>query len=302
MDWSRAREQTKGFPKNFISYGTVGHMDATPQYARIEDGDVLVEVTLVPSGDEVIARLDFDSVDGGGSYFPVSYGQRVLVGFPGGETGDPVIIGRCSDASWPFPSTVAGIAASDATGEAAPMFAFIRTQDGQLLAIESGDGADVLVHSGGSMQHKVNPGEQVLVTGRTHIGSGVDFATPPTGSTVGANGFVTPGEQGGAYVPAIAINATIPPPAALLLPEDGVVRIKDRTQSNIAIDPGWWAYITALTAFVAAWTTETTAAGILAPLYPSTLSAAGTVASTAGAAQQIESLPMTGSKNTIGDD
>ena len=79
------------------------------------------------------------------------------------------------------------------------------------------------------------------------------------------------------------------------------VKFKDPIQSNVTIDPAWWAYVTALTAFVAAWVTETTAAGLLAPLYPNTLAAGATVASTAAAATTITSLPADGSLNTCSD-
>lgn len=304
LDFSRIREQTTGYPKNFISYGTVGHVDLTPYFARIEGGDVLVEVTLAPSGDEIIARMDFDSMDGGGSYVPLSYGQRVVVGFPNAETGDPVIISRCSDQSWPFPTSVAGLSTSS-SGTPAPMFAFVKTAAGQVFAIETGDGADVLIHSGGSVEVQVTAGEQVLVGGRTHIGSGVAFSPAPVPPEVAEEGFVEPGEPGGAYDPLPNTNPTTPPPldpSGLPLPADGVFRVKDRTQSNAAIDPAWWTYVGALTAFVAAWASETTAAGVLAPLYVNTLTAATTVGTTAALATGIDSAPKSGSMNTVADD
>jgi hypothetical protein len=72
LDFSRSREGFRGYPKNAISYGTVGHLDLTPQYARVQDGDVLVEVTLEPSGDEIVSRLDTTAVDGGAVFFPLS--------------------------------------------------------------------------------------------------------------------------------------------------------------------------------------------------------------------------------------
>jgi len=304
LDFSRIREQTNGFPRNFLSYGTVGHVDLTPAFARIEGGDVLVEVTLAPSGDEIVARLDFDSMDGGGAYVPLSYGQRVVVGFPNAETGDPVILGRCSDQSWPFPGSVAGLSTSS-SGTPAPMFSFVKTAAGQIFAIETGEGADILIHSGGSVEVSVSAGEQVLVGGRTHIGSGVGFSTAPTPPEVAGEGFVEPGEPGGSYTPTPNTNPTIPPPldpSGFPLPAEGVFRVKDRTQSNAAIDPAWWTYIGALTAFVAAWATETTAAAVLAPLYVNTLSAASTVGTTAALATSIEAAPKGGSMNTVADD
>ena len=298
LDFSRVREQTRGFPKNFISYATVGHYDTTPAYARVEGGDVMVECTLVPDGDEIVARLDLDTVDGGASYFPVSYGQRLIIGFPNGENGDPVVLGRCSDKSWPFPNDVAGVKTNDgAPGvNPAPSFAFIKTQDGQLLAIETGDGADIVIHSGGSSQVKVAPGEQNLLTGRTHIGSQADFSTPPTGATVAPDGFVKPGAQGGPFTPLpntaisfggvltpVPVIVPVPPPQldtrARPIPADGVFRMKDTIQINTVTAPQFYAWLTAVDA----------TARVLNPGLPPL---------PAG----VDGRPTSASLNTVGDD
>ncbi len=294
LDWGRVRAAMRGMPKNYISMGTVGHTDLTPAYARVEDGDVLVEITLVPSGDEIVARLTMTAVDGGGIYMPLSYGQRVVIAFPGGSGSDPVIVGRCGDSSWPFPDDVAGVSTGSGT---APMFAFYKTQDGQLFAIETGDGADVLIHTGASIQLKASGGEQIMLTGRTHIG--LDFSSAPIGSTVGKSGEVTPGTPAGAPNITTNTNKTVPPP--LKLPADGIFRIKDTVQSNIVIDPDYWAYTAALTAFFAAWLTETNADPTLLAAYPVSITAAGTVASTALLATTLTSQPASGSKHTASD-
>jgi len=247
-DWSRQREGMRGMPKNFISMGTVGHLDFTPEYVRVQDGDVLVEVTLAPSGDEIVARLDLSAVDTGGLYFPISYGQRVVVATPQGRGGDAVIVGRCNDQAWPFPPSVAGVS----TGPSAPMFVFLRTADGQLLAIQTGDGADILIHSGGGLQLKTLAGEHILLTGRTHIGAGADWTSPPTGAQVTDAGFAAPGDPGVNYVPIPNTNTVIPPVLDTTVvppvpkPADGVVRIKDPVQSNITIDQAFWAWVAAM--------------------------------------------------------
>lgn len=244
-DNARARETWRGPPTNYLSFGTVGHVDSTPAYARIEGDAVLVEVTLAPSGDEVIARLPSEAP---GFYMPLSYGMRVVVGMPSGNGSEPVIIARCPDGAWPWPDTVAGVAARG-TGPVpgAPMFAFLRTEDGQLLAIETGDGGDMLLHSGGSIELKVGGGEQVLVSGRTHLGAG--FSSAPTGPTVGPDGQVIPGEEGGAfsptpYVPAPASPIPLPPLAGAYA--DGIVRAKDAVQSDALTDPDFWTWVNAV--------------------------------------------------------
>jgi len=306
LDFSRVREQTRGFPKNFISYATVGHYDSTPAYARVEEGDVMVECTLVPDGDEIVARLDLDTVDGGANYFPVSYGQRLIIGFPNGENGDPVVLGRCSDKSWPFPDEVAGVQTNlglpAPAVNGAPHFAFIKTQDGQLIAIESGDGADVLIHSGGSTQIRVAPGEQNLITGRTHIGSQAEFTVPPIGASVGPDGFITQGVQGQAFIPlpntTLRFAGTQIPPAIVpvpppplpptpqldtqgrVIPADGVVRMKDTIQINTTTSPDFFAWLSAVDS-------------IVRPLF-----GGGFPPLPAG----IDGAPVTASLNTCGDD
>ena len=246
IDFSHVRENTASPPHNFVSYGTVGHYDGTPAYVRIEDGDVLVEVTLNPSGDQVSARVDFDTVDGGGFYLPLSYGQRVVVGFPNGDSSEAVIIGRCSDKSWPFPDEVCDVATSS-NGKNAPCFAFLKTQDGQLLCIETGTNADIVIHSGASVQLKATPSSQNLITGRTHIGSDVEFSSPPTAATVAEDGFVEEGEAGGLFSPAPNSKGTTNLKLQVY-PADGVVRMDDGIVSNGITDPAFFAWVSAVSA------------------------------------------------------
>ena len=304
-DWSRYRELTEGPPSEYIAIGQVGHIDTTPEYVRLVDGRLLVEVTMLPSGDQVIATVDTAGGQDNGFYMPLVYGQRVVLAFPGGDGSQPIIVARLNDGDMPLPARAIG---QTGTAAGVPMYAFLRTGDGHLLLIQSGDGADIIIKSGGSAQVQVDGSDQILLSGRTHIGQGAQFVTEPQGAGVTAAGFTSPGVPAVPYLPDPNTNAVIPPippkfPGSVPfpVPADGVVRVKDPIQSNVTIDPAWWAYVTALTAFVAAWVTETTAAGLLAPLYPNTLAAGATVASTAAAATTITSLPADGSLNTCSD-
>lgn len=256
LDFSQIREAVRGAPTNYLAYATVGHSDVTPTYARIENNQVYVEITLQPSGDEIVARLETGGgSDQAGFYLPLAYGARVIVGLPGGTGTEAIIIGRCNDAAWPFPETVAGVATHvpvPAPGHApAPLWTFLRTADGYLLGIETGDGGDIVIHSGASVEIKVNSGEQILLKGPTHLGA--TFSSPPTGAAVTAGGEVTPGVQGAAFVPtpyiappyAPVISGTTPDP---LTPEDGIVRMKDSVQSSIEDDPAFWAWVAAVSA------------------------------------------------------
>lgn len=293
IDFSRLREKFKGKPRNYLSYGVVGHLDSNPGYVRLAGGRALVEVTLLPSGDEVIAQLaDLLAGEGAQTYFPVQLGMRVVVGFPHGDSDDPVILGRCGDDTWPFPTEAAGLA----IGPDAPGFALTRTPDGVAWALQTGEGGDILVRSGASVRVEVGEAEQILLRGETHIGSSVDFSTAPTGARVTANGQIQAGEEGGEYLPAPNTNEVLPlaldsypkgelPP--LPLPADGVVRLKDSLQSNLALDPEFWAFIT----FV--WSVCVLAAVIVGiPVPPSIAS---------GPPTKLEAKPRTASRNTVGD-
>ncbi len=304
LDFSRIREQSRGSPENYLSYGTVGHYDDTPSYVRVEEGDVLVEVTLAPSGDEVVARLDLGTMDNGAAYLPLSYGQRVVVGFPNAEQGDPVILARLSDSSWPFPDEVGGISTDpnpDPGVRSAPSYAFLKTGEGELVVIETGDGGDIVVRSGGSAQIRVDPPDQVLLTGRTHLGSDAQFSEEPKGAQVGNNGFISPGEQGVGYTPPPNTNSVVPPATYNTptgprpLPADGIMRLKDTVQSNVSVDPEFWNKLLSLYTALTVWT----------PVFGD----GGTALKTALAAffalptpSTLESIGRTSSQNTASDD
>lgn len=246
-----SRLSSTGAPSNYISYATVGHMDLSPAYARLEGSRVLVEVTLMPAGDEIMAVLP---VAEGTMYSGLQYGQHVLVGMPGGTGQDATILCAVSDESWPFPSSVAGVEVPPEvpnTPVGAPIWSFVRTAAGQLLAIETGEGADLVIHSGGSVRLGCVPGEQLLLSGRTHIGQ--DFTSPPVGAQAGPGGEVVPGTQGSPYVPVPYVPVPAVPAPALpaepfVGPEDGIVRAKDLVQIDALTDPGFWRWVVAVSA------------------------------------------------------
>lgn len=262
---------------NQISYAVVGHSDETPSYARIEGGRPLVEVTLVPSGDEVIARLDTVGTDGGGFYMSLHYGQKVVVGFPNGADSEGVIMARVNDASWPFPDSVCAIATQGPNKEC-PLFTFMKTAVGELIAIESGIDGDILIHSGASIQLKTPRGSQVLLSGRTHLGA--DFVAPPVGATVGPAGETVPGMSGTEFIPTPGTNALLPPALPLNpvtgapWPADGIMRFKDQVQSNITVDTTFWTWLNmahaALVAITGVWNglATTTGGPLVVPVGP----------------------------------
>jgi hypothetical protein len=226
---------------------------------------VMVEVTIRPDGEEIIARLDTSVVDDGGFYMPLHYGAKVAVVFPGGVETVGVIVARLNDAAWPFPDSVCDIPAKTPAGNM-PMFAFLKTGSGQLLAIETGDGGDVVVHSGGSVKFKADGG-QLLLGGRTHIGG--DFTTPPVGDSVGPAGEILPGVPGTPHVPPPGTNANLPPAVAvdsdgLPWPAEGLVRYKDKVQSNASSDPDFWAWFTLMANAVTVIATEYSALQVAA--------------------------------------
>lgn len=223
-----------------MSLGTVGHASTTPQYVRIQDGKVMVEVTLVPSGDEVVATL----ACGGGWYLGLQYGARVVVGLPGGSGGIPLILGLVTDGSQPWTPPSGNYLAETPT---TPLMGVLRTPTGQMLVLETGASGDLVIRSGASVLVQVDSGEQVLVQGRVHLGTGAAPSSPATPASVAPGGQVTSGQELGAYTPTTATNVTIPPPAPGT-PAEGIVRVKDTAQSNVAVDPDFWAWVVGVTA------------------------------------------------------
>jgi len=262
-DPNKMRSALSAPPKMSSSFATVGHVadeliglpEPTPSFARLEQGQVFVEVTIQPEGDQVIARLGMPAAGvGAGWYMNLSFGCRVLLEYPRDNPTNATIVARLHDQECSFPTDVAGVqtgaavAVAPKVGVPAPMWQFMKTAAGELLAIETGPLGDILIHSGGSVEIKAAPAIGAIhLNGRVAMGEGT--LTPPVGATVGPAGVTIPGIPA---VPSIPIPAVpnIPAPPKTIVPyiglRDGVVRSKDRMQSHAAVDPDFWLWVTAV--------------------------------------------------------
>jgi hypothetical protein len=292
-DWSRYREISSQPPEEYVTFGTVGHSDVTPSYARIDNGRVLVEVTLEPSGEEVVAVLEYSD-----KFTPIRYGDRVVVVMPGGTGTSPAIVAKVTDASQPFPTEGGGVLLTTPVGM--PAYGFMELQDGELMAIKTGQAGDFIVTSGGSIWMKVDSADQVLVSARTHIGQAVVPSLPPLGAAIGPGGEVVPGVAMGPFLPAPNTNQTVPPPGTGdpggLLPADGVVRIKDTIQSNGTIDPDFWAWLSGFVSTFLSWVVVPNDGGAALKAALVAYIAANPVPT------QLTSQPASGSRNTCSDE
>lgn len=261
-DPARMRRTTTTPQRTSLSYGLVGHTDPVtglpepnPQYVRLEQGQVWVEVTMEPSGDQIVARLAMpDAGPQSGAYFGLKFGCRVILELIGGNPQNAVISGRCGDLECAFPADVCGVQTGAAGAVApgvsvpAPTWSFIKTEAGQLIALETGPGGDILIHApAGNVEIKAAVAAHIDAP-QVHLGEG--FTTPPVGGMVGPAGTEIPGVPG---IPHVPIPATPPIPVpgpAPAIPYIGlatsIIRAKDLYQSDISVDPIFWAFITGL--------------------------------------------------------
>lgn len=309
-DFAAWRKQVGGdAPGNSVSVATVGHVDdlttlplPNPAFVRVEDGDVYVECTLQPDGDQIVARLGAAGAGAGWTwYVPVEFGCQVVVVFPQGRSDDAVIVARLNDQPCPMPPEVAGLSTGapgtplPAPATPGPQFQFVRTPVGGILALESGEGGDLLVHSGGSVEIKTlvpgvpAPGvgpSAIHLNGRTHLGVG-PTSPPVPGQTLPA-GVVSPSVPAVPYVP-IPATPPAPAPPGPAIPyvgfEDGIVRAKDLHQSDVTVDPTFWAFVFGLYAH---------------PLIGPILAAGGVVLPLA-ATSKVSGLAGPGSQHTASD-
>lgn len=262
-DPARLRRALTTPQRNFLNWGKVGYIDAlttlpepTPNFVRIENGQVLVECTVEPSGDKIVARLGLDGAgEGFGEYTPLTFGCRVVIEFIKGNPGNAVITARVHDGNCRMPDDVAGVitgaVASPVRGvpAPAPMWKFIKLGIGQLLAIETQAGGDILMHSAGQVEIKCGdlPTDGIHLNGTTHLGAAP--VTPPVGATSGPAGETIPGVPAVAFVPIPATPSTPAPPntiAPYVGNADGIIRAKDGVQSTAAVDPAFWTWILAV--------------------------------------------------------
>lgn len=261
-DPARQRRTSAPPQRRSLEYGIVGHYDPVaglpepnPQYVRIEQGQIWVEVTMEPSGDQIVARLALpDAGPQSGAYFGLKFGCRVILELIGGNPQNAVVAGRAHDLECAFPADVCGVqtgaAAAVAPGVSvpAPTWSFIKTEAGQLLALETGPGGDILIHAPAGNVSIAAAATVHVDAPQVHLGQG--FTTPPVGGVVGPAGTEVPGVPGVPHVPA---PATPPPPVAGPAPAipyvglaHSIIRAKDLYQSDISVDPVFWTFITGL--------------------------------------------------------
>ena len=234
---------------NQVALGTVGFLEdqtdlpeQTPGFIRWEQGEAIVEVTLTP-GDQILARI-------GLPHMSLEHDQQVVLVFPDGDPTMGVIVGSMSDLTFPAPPSVAGVSTGAAFAEEkgvpipAATWHFIRLEPGRVMAIQTGSGGDVLIHSGASMELKVNPGTGVVhLNGAVYLGVGP--TTPPIGSTTAPGGEEIPGVPMVPHIPVPFVPA--PPVGPATTPyvglSDGLVRARDAHETNIAVDPTFWTWI-----------------------------------------------------------
>lgn len=254
------RTPFQGPPSNSVSLATVGYEDEpNPAYAFIDgDGEVLVEVTLKPDNEKTVVRLGHSGAGGdSGDYIAVEFGCQVIINWPQGD-GDAggVIVARLYDNPCPMPTSVAGVptgapgAPFPGPAVPAPTWQFIKTRLGQLLAIETGVGGDILVHApAGNVEVKAAAAIH-LDAPQVHLGE--SFTTPPVGGRAGPGGIDIPGVPA---VPHIAVPTPQPPGPPVPGPApaipfvgtpNSIMRAKDLMQGDITLDPIYWAFITAV--------------------------------------------------------
>lgn len=222
------------------SFATVGHELPTAAYLQVREGQLYCEVTTQPDGDEIMARVGLEGAGlGSGDFFPLEYGCRVVLEYPDGDMGTPVITGRLNDLMCQVPQTVAGLVTSTAVGpdtvSPAPYFGYRKLPAGALDARET-TGADILEHSGSSYEIKAQVAAMIDAP-LVHLGSGRGLLTPPVPATAGPVAPIpgTPGVPNPQFV--------VPVPNAAGVPGFGVVRHSDSILANIVSDSIFFTWI-----------------------------------------------------------
>lgn len=211
------------------------------QWARIQGRKALVSIIYEtgPSGDESEMEVAVEHLG------RLAVGSVVLVGMVNGDPSHCYLLAFVDVVDDGLPDSVCGVrtgaelaAEVDIEVEPTaplPLWQWLKTNPGRLLAIQSG--ADLLVHAAGLVELKT---DEVHVHGRMIVGRGL--LTPPTGATVGIEDVddgEVPGVPATAQPPNVIGNPTEPPYVG---DQDAVVRAKDAYQSNAAIDPEWFTY------------------------------------------------------------
>lgn len=252
-NWRRMRSPMQPMPAEVpmggdgetsqVDLGRVGHSDPSSKWMRLEGQQAWVEVTL-RNGEEIVASVADEVRD-------LAIGDTVVIVYVDGDPTQAQVIARRHDNKAPMPDEVAGVSTGaagtelDGKTDFAPTFTFVRTREGRLFALETGEGGDVLLHSGAAVHVKATT---------THIEGNVRLGAAPIDAPLGSRVAPENGERAGIplvpFVPLPGANATLPPYAGFAR---GVVRASDEYQSNIAIDPVYWTKIAAMETMFAAW-------------------------------------------------
>ncbi len=221
------------------------------QWARIQGRKALVSIIYEtgPSGDESEMEVAVEHLG------RLAVGSVVLVGMVNGDPSHCYLLAFVDVVDDGLPDSVCGVrtgaelaAEVDIEVEPTaplPLWQWLRTNPGRLLAIQSG--ADLLVHAAGLVELKTS---EVHVHGRMIVGRGL--LTPPTGATVGIEDVddgEVPGVPATAQLENVIQTATEPPYVG---DQDAVVRVKDRYQASAGTDPAAITYITVQATYLAA--------------------------------------------------
>ncbi len=254
-DPARISRATGVTDRTQVELGRVGYTtdqaempEDTPAWIRWEQGEPLVEVQT-RTGDKITARIGVSSLEG------LGFGQQVVLAYPDGDVDLAVIVGTLCDLRFPEPTSVCNVdtGAADAVAQGvvlpAATWSFTRLPDGRCLAIQT-QGADVLIWAGGSLHFRSSsPNAAGAPDGAIHLDGRVALGVPPlaapTGSEVAPGGEELPGAPALPYQPTPYAPPSPAPPIAVAYQgyADGLVRARDLYQSEIGVDPAFWAWL-----------------------------------------------------------
>jgi hypothetical protein len=237
-------------------HATIGHVvdedglpDETIAYWFLRGGQAYVECTLQPGGGQVVARVNVAD-----SYEVFNFGDRVSLIACNGDPNAAMIVGKLHDDNDPLPASVAGgsipvegpVFDEGTNARFARRVQFIQSNPNTVFVLETRGSGDIVAHSGAGVLIKA-AGGYVLVDG-DHIvlGAGPEVAAVPE-TVVGEE--PAPGAPMLPPIPEPGGNLTEPPYEGIA---HGLVRASDPYQSNAAIDPVFFTYVTALETLVAA--------------------------------------------------
>lgn len=246
-------ESEGGVPE--IAIGTVMAEEDDEIWARVEGRKAYVEVRLESGGSSGCFTIAEAPVSVLGQ---LGIGSVVVLNMVNGDPSHAYIIGLVHVLDDGIPDAVAGIE----TGAAAaadidvddppiaplPLFLWTKTDAGRHVAVETGAGADFVVHASASAELKA--GAAIHMPSVVHVGQAL--ATRPVARLAGAP-VLDDGEVAGApgtpHQPPPYTHATTP---AYTGWADAAVRAKDAYQSTAAVSPAFWNWFAAWKVYQAA--------------------------------------------------